>query len=80
MDYLTPEELTKTAGALKNVNVFQGGTVQAFSKGIKERYLGVPLWKYCLVLSLVFLFAEVLLIRLFKTSSPLPSSLADPKT
>lgn len=65
MDYLTAEDLLKSAQSLKNATVFEAGSVQAFSKGIKERYLGVPLWKYCLALSLFFLLAEVLLLRLF---------------
>ena len=66
MEYLTTEDLQKSAQSLKNATVFEAGSVQAFSKGIKERYLGIPLWKYCLALSLFFLLAEVLLLRLFQ--------------
>ena len=69
MEFQSTQDLIKTARQTKNIHVFEGGSVQAFSKGIKERYLGVPLWKYCLILSLVFLFTEVLLIRLFNSSA-----------
>ena len=61
-----PGELTGQIAGLPGVTVFDAGTQQAFSNGIKERYLGVPLWKYCLVLALLFLFAEVLLLRFWK--------------
>ena len=49
------------------MTVFAAGSAQAFSNEIKERYLGVPLWKYCLALALLFLAAEVLLLRFWKT-------------
>ncbi|MFZ9981627.1 MAG: BatA domain-containing protein [Cyclobacteriaceae bacterium] len=69
MAYIGPDELSKLAGNMPNARVFQGGTLQTFSKGIKERYLGIPLWKYCLILSLVFFFTEVLLLRVFKAGA-----------
>ena len=69
MEYIEPDELTKMARNMPNARVFQGGTLQTFSKGIKERYLGVPLWKYCLILSLAFFFTEFLLLRFFKAGA-----------
>jgi len=69
MEYIGPDELAKIARNMPNARVFQGGTLQTFSKGIKERYLGVPLWKYCLILSLAFFFTEVLLLRFFKAGA-----------
>jgi hypothetical protein len=49
-----------------NAALFDADSPQAFSNEIKARYLGTPLWKYALVLALVFLLAEVLLIRFLK--------------
>jgi hypothetical protein len=46
--------------------LFDADSPQAFSNEIKARYLGTPLWKYALVLALVFLLVEVLLIRFLK--------------
>lgn len=69
MEYIGPDELAKMARNMPNARVFQGETLQTFSKGIKERYLGVPLWKYCLILSLAFFFTEVLLLRFFKAGA-----------
>lgn len=66
MACIPPDELSEIAQKMPNATVFQGGSVQTFSKGIKERYLGVPLWKYCLILSLAFFFTEVLLLRFLK--------------
>ena len=53
-------------GGGKNVFLFQASSLNTFSNEIKERYLGTPLWKLALVLALMFLLAEVLLIRFLK--------------
>ncbi len=37
----------------------------AFSKAVENKYIGEPLWKYAVLLALLFLLAEVLLIRFF---------------
>jgi hypothetical protein len=50
----------------KHVSVFQSKSPGSFAADIKERYLGTPLWKHALVLALLFLLAEVLLIRFLK--------------
>ena len=49
-------------------SVYNGNTsnIDSFSNEIKERYLGTPLWKWALGLALLFLLAEVLLIRFLK--------------
>jgi len=49
-----------------NISIFQATSAGAFSNEIKERYLGTPLWKYALLLALLFLLVEVLLIRFLK--------------
>lgn len=56
----------QTAFGSSQVSVFDTESPEAFSNEIKARYLGTPLWKYALVLALVFLLAEVLLIRFMK--------------
>ncbi|MBS1559213.1 MAG: BatA domain-containing protein [Bacteroidetes bacterium] len=50
----------------KNISVFKAASAESFSHEIKERYLGTPLWKYAVILSLFFLLAEILLIRFLK--------------
>ncbi len=59
-------EVKNQMGNAQNISIFEAGTVEAFSNEIKERYLGKPLWKYALMISLLFLFVEVLLIRFLK--------------
>jgi hypothetical protein len=50
----------------KQVSVFLAKSPDSFGTEIKDRYLGTPLWKHALVLALLFLLAEVLLIRFLK--------------
>lgn len=62
----SPEELKSLFGGGGHVTGFQSADAAAFSNEIKERYLGTPLWKQALVLALLFLLAEVFLIRYLK--------------
>ncbi|HTE29461.1 MAG TPA: VWA domain-containing protein [Chryseolinea sp.] len=66
MDQYTGDEVKKILGDGKNITIFKVGTPDAFSNEIKERYLGKPLWKYALVLSILFVLVEILLIRFLK--------------
>jgi hypothetical protein len=66
METLTESDLEKIALGKENISIFEPGTRQAFSNQIKARYLGEPLWKYCLALALLFVLAEILLIRFLK--------------
>ena len=59
-------EAKSLMGQGKNISLFQASSPEAFRGEIKERYLGTPLWKLALVLALIFLLAEILLIRLLK--------------
>jgi hypothetical protein len=65
LEHFSFDELSARFGA-GNVSVFTAISPSAFGDEIRERYLGTPLWKYALILSLVFLLAEVLLIRFLK--------------
>ena len=66
LQQMTGEEAKSALGGQANVSIFKANSPETFSTEIKERYLGKPLWKYAVVLSLIFLLAEVLLIRFLK--------------
>jgi Aerotolerance regulator N-terminal len=66
MEVVSMVELKKMAVGRKNISVFEPSSNQAFSNEIKARYLGQPLWKYCLALALLFILVEILLIRFLK--------------
>jgi hypothetical protein len=63
---LTPGEIKTYLGGRDNISVLKASSNEVFSTEIKERYLGTPLWKYAVLLALLFLLAEVLLIRFLK--------------
>jgi hypothetical protein len=63
---MTGEEAKSALGGRTNISIFKANSPETFSTEIKERYLGKPLWKYAVVLSLIFLLAEVLLLRFLK--------------
>jgi hypothetical protein len=60
------EDVKNQMGNDPNISIFEAGSAEAFSNEIKARYLGKPLWKYALMISLLFLLIEVLLIRFLK--------------
>lgn len=66
LDQFSGEEIKNQMGDASNISIFEATTADAFSNEIKERYLGKPLWKYALMIALLFLLAEVLLIRFLK--------------
>jgi hypothetical protein len=59
-------EVKSLMGNGTNISIFEAESTEAFSNEIKARYLGKPLWKYALVLALIFLLTEVLLVRFLK--------------
>jgi hypothetical protein len=59
-------EMKTMLGASANVSIFDSGSISTFGNEIKERYLGTPLWKYAVILALLFLLSEILLIRFLK--------------
>lgn len=63
---MTGEEVKTLLGGGDRISIFESTSEQTFSNEIKERYLGTPLWKYAIILALLFLLAEVLLIRFLK--------------
>jgi hypothetical protein len=62
----TGEEIATRLGNGLKVTLFESNSQETFSNEIKERYLGKPLWKYALILALLFLLVEILLIRFLK--------------
>ena len=66
LDQFNGKQAKELLGGGDNISLFQASSVEAFSNAIKDRYLGTPLWKYAIVLALLFLLAEVLLIRFLK--------------
>ena len=66
MDQYKDTDVTSFFGGKDNVTLFDASSPNAFSNEIKARYLGKPLWKYALLLSLAFLLMEIVLIRFMK--------------
>ncbi len=61
----TPDELRNMIKDRPNMQVLDISDTLAMKKVLDNENLGVPLWKYCLILCLVFMLTEILLIRFF---------------
>ena len=57
------QELRNYFSLNKNVTIFEAKAASDFSAEVKNKKFGVPLWKYALILALIFLLTEVLIIR-----------------
>lgn len=66
MEVFSPDEIKKAFAGMKNVHVYNVESDEDFLTTFKNEHVGIPLWKYCLILCLVFLMLEILLIRYFK--------------
>jgi len=56
-------ELEQLAESAANVNIYEAEDVEAFAGMIRSEQTSIALWKYALLLSLLFLLIEILLIR-----------------
>ena len=65
LSYYSPGELRERIGALANVIDVQNREV--LTATIEERSQGIVLWRWCLILALVFLAIEILLLRFWQT-------------
>lgn len=65
-EYYTQEDLQNLFSEATHVNVYNIDSPEQFENLLKENVLGIPLWKKCLLLSLIFLLSEILLIRFYK--------------
>ena len=63
LDQMTFNEISTIFSTQNNVTLFETNDADNFSNEVKKNKFGVPLWKYAIILSLLFLLAEVLLIR-----------------
>jgi hypothetical protein len=66
MEQYKANEVKSFFGGGDNVTIFNAQNTDTFSEELKERYVGTPLWKYAIIAALMFLAAEVLLIRFMK--------------
>ncbi len=66
LEQFKPEEVKTNLGGGKQIRFFEPSSAEKFTSEIKERYLGKFLWKEAVILALLFLLAEVLLIRFLK--------------
>jgi hypothetical protein len=57
------DELKKAFSEYKNVTIYDTQSSAGFLTEFKKDNIGIALWKYCLILSLIFLLIEILLIR-----------------
>lgn len=61
----TPDELRELVGENHpNIHVYDYGDAFSVKADFEKQFFGVKLWKYCLILCLFFLIAEIALIRL----------------
>jgi len=67
MSFLNSEELTEMIGKLriKNVTVIQPETAE-ITAGLSVMNEGIRLWKFCLVMVLIFLAMEIMLLKFWK--------------
>jgi hypothetical protein len=63
--YFTEDELKEKGGQF--VDVIKASENSDFKELIGERSRGIILWKWCLIFALLFLLAEVLLLRFWKS-------------
>jgi hypothetical protein len=59
----SPEELKTISDENSGITLFNPSGIDNFDTEIKTRYMGLNLWRYTLILALIFLLAEILIIR-----------------
>jgi len=63
LTYLTPADLAKVLP--KSGSILQAGTA-SLKNAVTDINIGLQLWKLCIILTLIFLAAEILLVRYYK--------------
>ncbi|MCG8309688.1 MAG: BatA domain-containing protein [Cytophagales bacterium] len=63
LQQIPPSEYGAFFSGFDNATLFEVNDADNFSNEVKKNKFGVPLWKYAIILALLFLLAEVLLIR-----------------
>jgi len=64
MEQISANDLQKSFNSNNAVEIFTFNDADDFSREMRTNRIGTPYWKYALMLSLFFLFTEILLIRL----------------
>lgn len=59
----SPEELQEAFSLNENVHIFEAEQADDFERNLKSNFQGTPLWRYLLVMAMLFLLTEILLIR-----------------
>ncbi|MBS0001404.1 MAG: BatA domain-containing protein, partial [Cyclobacteriaceae bacterium] len=59
----SPEELRTLSDENSSITLFNTAGINNFDNEIQARYMGLNLWRYTLILALIFLLAEILIIR-----------------
>jgi hypothetical protein len=63
---LSADEIAKMFENEKHIKIIKDTNVSDFAESVKSAIEGKPLWKYCVILSLIFLLLEIALIRLLR--------------
>lgn len=66
LEYYSAAELGQLFVNYTNVKVISNENIDSHISVIKSDSFGFPIWKYCLIISLLFLLFEIILIRYFK--------------
>ncbi|WP_157807482.1 BatA domain-containing protein [Hymenobacter chitinivorans] len=75
LTYYSAAELRQLIGPKRpNIQVYEPGTDRSVAAHYKAQRVGTPLWRYCLLLALGCLLAEVLLLRFMGRRQPQPAA------
>lgn len=66
LEYYTLEELRTHFKEYKNVQIFDNIDPDRFAQTFQNQNIAQPLWRYALIFALLFLLAEILIIRFWK--------------
>ena len=64
--YNTPSDLKNMLSTNKTISIIDTAGEANFAQVVKDRSRGVNLWRWCIILALIFLALEVLLLRYWK--------------
>lgn len=63
LDSYNLDELQEISESFINMTLYDVSDVDEFREKLTKEFVGWSLWKYCLILSIIFLLAEILIIR-----------------
>lgn len=65
IEYYTTDELKQRYG--DKVEILENENLASLASTIRDKDTGKVLWKYCIILALLFLFIEIMLLRFWKS-------------